>query len=577
MQDLFYAINESNNRIALETQKLGKIYRLTLNRESVVNAKKLYFLPGLSEAHAGDAGYWVLPRSISMNGEFQTFFTPREDLTYSYSAPVMSCYGIKKDGLCCLVRIERSFPYRIEMQVKNGDYRLSISADLTDGSQLPEEFCFEVIPLENDADYNDMARAERELRLSRGEIVPLAEKCRKNAVEYARKYPLIRIRMGWKPSPSPIRRQTEETEPPMFVACDFDRVCKIADMLHEKGLRGAEFQLVGWNRSGHDGRFPQLFPADPRLGGNEGLARTIEHVKKLGYRISTHTNSIDAVPIADTFTWDDIAVKANGKYNQTGYYSGGVAYHVCLVKQWKNTKRDLPRLADMGENGLHFTDVISIVVPDECYSPAHPSSVENGIIYAQKIMSYTSGLFGGFSSEGCMDFSLRDLDFGLYVSFASGFGEKVIPFADRYIPFFELTYHGIVLYNPTSPTINYTIKDAATRLELYMHGGRPTMYYYSRFRTGGALNWMGEVDLACKTDDEMNDSTDSILRAADEYRAHADRRTVYMTGYDCTDDGVQIATHENGERMIGNFTDTEKTFEGHTVPPMDFIVLGDRL
>ena len=75
----------------------------------------------------------------------------------------------------------------------------------------------------------------------------------------------------------------------------------------------------------------------------------------------------------------------------------------------------------------------------------------------------------------------------------------------------------------------------------------------------------------------MNDSTDSILRAADEYRAHADRQTVYMTGYDFTDDGLQIVTYENGERMIGNFTDTEKAFEGHTVPPMDFIVLGDRL
>ena len=577
MQELFYAINENNKRIALEVQRSGNIYRLTLNKESVVNSKKLYFLPGLSEAHAGDTGYWVLPRSILMNSEFQTFFIPREDIAYSYNAPVMSCYGIKKDGLCCLVRIERSFPYRLEMQVKNGDYRLSVSADLTDVSLLPEEFRFEVILLENDADYNDMARAERELRLSRKEIVPLAEKCRNGAVEYARKYPLIRIRMGWKPSPSPVLWQTEETEPEMFVACDFDRVCRIADMLHEKGMKGAEFQLVGWNRSGHDGRFPQLFPADPRLGGNEGLARAIAHIKKLGYRISTHTNNIDAVPIADSFTWNDIAVDKNGRYIQFGHYSGGLTYHVCPIKQWKNAKRDLPRLADMGENGLHFTDVISIVVPDECHSPDHPSSVENGIIYAQKIMSYTSGLFGGFSSEGCMDFSLRDLDFGLYISFAAGFGEKIIPFADRYIPFFELTYHGIVLYNPTSPTVNYTVKDPAARLELYMHGGRPAMYYYSKFRTGGEKNWMGETDLVCGNDDEMNVSTDDVLRAANEYRAHADRQTVYMTGYDFSEDGLQIATYENGERMIGNFTDTEKNFEGHAVPPMDFIVLKDEL
>ena len=573
MQEFFYAINEKEKKIPLKVQKLGKIYRLTLERESVVNSKELRFLPELSAARAGDDGYWVLPRSISMESEFQTFFYPREDITYTYDSPVMSCYGIKKPGLCCLVRVERSFPYQLEAQIKDGKYRLSVFVDLTKDIMLPEEFCFEVIPLDNDTDYNDMARAERELRLSRGEIIPLVEKCRREAVEYARKYPVIRIRMGWKPSPSPVLQQTEETEPPMFVACDFDRVCEIADMLHKKGVEGAEWQLVGGNRGGHDGRLPQLFPADPRFGGNEGLARTIEHVKKLGYRISTHTHGIDAVTISNGFTWDDIVVNANGKYNQTGHYSGGRAYHICLINQWKNARRDLPRLAAMGENGLHFTDVVSIVVPDECHSSEHPSSVENGIVYAQKIMSYTSGLFGGFSSEGCMDFSLRDLDFGLYISFGSGFGKKVIPIADRYIPFFELTYHGILLYNPTSPTVNYIIKDAAARLELYMHGGRPAMYYYSKFRTGGQKNWMGETDLVCGNDEEMNESTDQILRATNEYRAHADRQLVYMNRYDFTDDGLQIATYEDGTRMVGNFTEQERAFEGHTVPPMDFILI----
>lgn len=573
MEELFFAINEKEEKIPFAVQKLGNVYRLTMARESVVNAKELRFLPGLSAAHAGDAGYWVLPRSIGMESEFQTFFTPREDLTYSYSAPVMSCYGIKKEGLCCLVRVERSFPYRLEAQIRDGEYRLSVFANLTQNLLLPEEFCFEVIPLDENADYNDMARAERELRLARGEIVPLAEKCRRSAVEYARKYPVIRIRMGWKPSPSPVLQQTEENEPEMFVACDFDRVCEIADALHEKGVEGAELQLVGWNRGGHDGRFPQLFPADPRFGGNEGLARTIEHVKKLGYRISTHTNNIDAVTISNGFTWDDIVVNANGKYNQTGHYSGGLAYHVCLEKQWKNARRELPRLASMGEDGLHFTDVISIVVPDECHSPAHPSSVDNGIVYAQKIMSYTSGLFGGFSSEGCMDFALRELDFGLYISFGNGFGKKVVPIADRYIPFFELTYHGIVLYNPTSPTVNYPIKDARARLELYMYGGKPVFYYYSKFRTGGQKNWMGETDLVCGNDAEMAQSTELILGGAKEYGAHADRQLVYMKRYDFAENGLQIATYEDGSRMVGNFTEEEKTYEGRTVPPMDYILL----
>lgn len=84
---------------------------------------------------------------------------------------------------------------------------------------------------------------------------------------------------------------------------------------------------------------------------------------------------------------------------------------------------------------------------------------------------------------------------------------------------------------------------------------------------------MGETDLVCGNDEEMNESTDQILRATNEYRAHADRQLVYMNRYDFTDDGLQIATYEDGTRMVGNFTEQERAFEGHTVPPMDFILI----
>lgn len=120
--------------------------------------------------------------------------------------------------------------------------------------------------------------------------------------------------MGRKPSPSPVLMQTEANEPERFVACDFAGVRRIADQCKAAGMEGEEFQLVGWNRSGHDGRFPQLFPADPRLGGDEGLCETIAYVKSLGYRISTHTNTIDAYPIADTFDWNVVAVDRQGNY-----------------------------------------------------------------------------------------------------------------------------------------------------------------------------------------------------------------------------------------------------------------------
>lgn len=570
--ETFFAVTDDDKQIPFSWQKLKGSILLTLKKELLANVKKVRVLPTLGNANAGDSGYWIIPRENTYSGDIQTFFTEREDQIYINRSPIMSCYGIKKDRLCCLVKIDRNYKYLIEASVNNHNYSICALFDFTQHDAVYDDIRVELIPLEGSADYNGMAKAEREIRLNRQEIVPLSQKCERPAVEYARKYPLIRIRMGWKPSPSPVFFQTEETEPDMFVACDFARVREIADELKRQGVEGAELQLVGWNRSGHDGRFPQLFPADPRLGGIEELRKTLDYVKSLGYRISTHTNTIDSYTIADTFDWGDVVVDRSGAYYQNGHYSGGYAYHVCLPKQLKNTVRDLPAVANMGENGLHFTDVISIVIPDDCHSKAHPSSTSNAILYAQKIMEYTSGLFGGFSSEGAMDFSLKYLDFALYVCFGDGFGKKALPIADRLIPFFEIAYHGILLYNPTSPTVNYPLKSAIERLTFFMRGGRPVMYYYSKFRTGGAGNWMGETDLVCGNSAELKSSVAAIKQAESEYKAQADRQLVYMERYDYLDNGLQIASYADGSRMIGNFTDKTIVYNGKAIKAFDFIV-----
>ena len=356
----------------------------------------------------------------------------------------------------------------------------------------------------------------------------------------------------------------------MHVVVTFARVRDIADSLKAKGVEGAELQLVGWNIGGHDGRFPQLMPPDEKLGGMEELKKTIEHVKKLGYRISLHTNTIDAVEIADSFTWDDIVVNREGEYAQIGHYSGGLAYHVCLEKQLKNAKRDLPEVAELGLNGLHFTDVISIVIPDTCCSPEHPCYTARGIALAQENIHFTRELFGAFSSEGCMDFALKELDYGLYTSFGDGFGKRIIPVTDLLVPFFELTYHGILLYNPTSPTVNYPIKTPADKLTVFMRGGRPSFYFHSKFRYGEP-NWMGNVDFVATDNGSMDYATGLIAESLKEYAPFADLQLTYMRDYEVLDNGIHIATYYDGTRIVGNYSDAEQDYEGQKLLPYAYI------
>ena len=204
----------------------------------------------------------------------------------------------------------------------------------------------------------------------------------------------------------------------------------------------------------------------------------------------------------------------------------------------------------------------SIRLPDLCYSPKHPCMFPEGIDCACKLMEYAGELFGGFSSEDCYDFTNKYLDYGLYVAFGDGFGHKKVSVCDRFLPVWELVYHGTVLYNPLSTTINYPVKTKADRLCAIMRGGRPSLYVNSRFRTG-AVNRMGETDLTSGSKEELERAAKAVAEALDEYGEEgARRRLLYMTRYEERENGIICVTYSDGTRMVGNNSERVAEFEG---------------
>lgn len=99
----------------------------------------------------------------------------------------------------------------------------------------------------------------------------------------------------------------------------------------------------------------------------------------------------------------------------------------------------------------------------------------------------------------------------------------------------------------------------------HLRGGKPSFYFYSKFRTGGQANWMGEVDLTAETDEVLRKSVSYIAESAKEYVARADRQLVYMKNYEAFDNGIEVATYEDGCRVVGNFSERDAEYDGHTV------------
>jgi len=80
-----------------------------------------------------------------------------------------------------------------------------------------------------------------------------------------------------------------------------------------------------------------------------------------------------------------------------------------------------------------------------------------------------------------------------------------------------LVYHGIVLANPFTGTLNYPVKAPHKRLKLVEFGGRPLFVWYANFHTGKGGDWMGKEDLRCGTDEELRAGVAAIRRAYVEY------------------------------------------------------------
>ncbi|MCQ2447028.1 MAG: DUF5696 domain-containing protein, partial [Clostridia bacterium] len=267
--------------LPMEAKKEENRVILSLSKDLIPrDFVSLRLVPVLFQAKVGDAGYFVLPRSGS--GAL-AYFTDKKDGEERMDASFLAFFGMKAPGSAKLL-LMRGMANGCEfvLSLHDGVYALypEIKATFSD---IYEDVSFELYFLTDEADYSSMARLVRERLIALGDIRPLVEKAKERPLlSYMAASPEVRIRMGWKPAPPEILEQTRENEPPMHVACTFDRVGELIDELKKQGVEKAEICLVGWNKSGHDGRWPEMFPVEPLLGGEEGLKRLVRKAEEAG-------------------------------------------------------------------------------------------------------------------------------------------------------------------------------------------------------------------------------------------------------------------------------------------------------
>ncbi len=555
--------------VPFTVKKEGAVSYITIKKEDYKNEKVLRLIPDISTAHSGE-GCFVVPERLSG----ALIYFNKEDPDYvNICIPSMSFYGVKTPEKCFMVilegmRYESLFEYKKEGDLFTACFILRLQEEHIEAY---EDVTLVLHELPLDADYNLMAQIYREYKYKNG-LKSIKEK-NLPAVNYASEAPEIRVRMGWKPVPAQIEYQTEENEPEMHVAVTFQRLIELMDAIKAKGIEKAQFCLVGWNKSGHDGRWPQTFPVEESLGGEEGLKKAILHAKKLGYNIVAHTNSSDAYTIADNFKEDMIIQDWDGTPQRGTTWSGGRLHKVCAKEALKYTKALLPAVRELGFQGVHYIDVFSIIRPYYCYHKDHPANRKETSLLWKEMLKISRQLFGGCASEGSYDMIAEELDFVLYCGF-NKFLKHTLEMSHKLIPLWELVYHGAIMACPSSDLVNVGIIDKKLQLKFVEFGGRPAMYVHSRFVSESQErgNWMGDDDLRLDTKESFDRTVEVLKKTVDFYEPlkHLQTQKLLEHKY-LTDDLVRI-TYEDGTRIFINYG-KKTVIDGIEIPEMDFVIV----
>ena len=427
-----------------------------------------------------------------------------------------------------------------------------------------EDIVVDFYPLVGEqADYSGMAKVYRDYQLGRGEVTLLRDRAKDNPVlAYSADSMYVRVQHCRKKvdKNNPAHRmQTPETAPPLEIFHDFDDFIDIMKRMKAEGIDKAEICSVGWNIDGHDGRFPQYFPVEPKIGGEAKFRESIKTAHDLGYQITCHINQFAMFFISNRWNEHDVAKRPDGSLFADYLQSGGMAYRPCFERVYNLwVKDDFKQIAALGIKGLFHIDVTSMVGPYPCCDPHHPLNRKQTVDYQNKIGEYAHESFGGLASEGGADYVAKTLDYALYIWNYPRWQDNPEKLATKHVPIWQLVYHGIIVSNPYYSTID------ALYPKIYSTSGQRKAYDYLG---DPETRWLKVIEFNGRPTFYFSDYKDlkPMKRSYDEYQALKHLQYQLMTRHSEIASDVFLTHFENGEEIVVNYSKEPFKYKGDEV------------
>ncbi|MCD6506525.1 hypothetical protein J7M22_07850 [Candidatus Poribacteria bacterium] len=355
-------------------------------------------------------------------------------------------------------------------------------------------------------DFNLIAQEYRKIAREKGWLVTWGEKLKEHP-QAKKLFGAVNFKL-WTALARRIGEDLKEVS--VEVKWTFDEVARIAEHLKEDlKLERVLFILGGWIRKGYDCQHPDILPAAPECGGNEGLRDCARRVQRCGYLFALHDNYQDMYRDAPSWDEDYIMKHPDGSLHKGGLWLGGRAFLTCSKKAVELAKRpqNLPKVKELFNPDVYFIDTTYAAGLYECFDPNHPLTKWDDMYWKQVISDYARDLFGLFGSECGREWAIPHADWFEGLTGVSGrYYHNLDPksFGGTVVPIFEMVYRdGIVMHGK----YGYKFEEAAEYVLHHVSIGR-TLNYHS---IGPHLYWEndrtdelpfppeGEPDRACFT------------------------------------------------------------------------------
>jgi hypothetical protein len=344
----------------------------------------------------------------------------------------------------------------------------------------------------------------------------------------------------------------------MISMTTFDQAGEILDDLAEAGVTRLDITLWNWDEGSIAIKYPQSFPVDARLGGEEALRRLTEKIHQRGQRVLLSSDYIDVVPGAKNVMPYLDAVRGVDGLPLGDSDSGYMLNPEIALERFAINNID--QAAAIGVDGLHLLGFATLALPDK--NTRFPMTREGFAATYMKIANLSAETLGTVSMNGS----------NIYASLYSDFLQMVpldsthYDIFDETVPFFQIAVHGLTQYSGYPYNL---VSDSLRMFLRQVEYGAISSFILTK-ESSSKLSRTNWNDLYSS---EYGYWKDEVITQYQIMEELAYLNNQFILNHQKIAEGIYQTTYEDGTRIIVNYNAKPYTVDTLEIPPMDFVVV----